>query len=86
MQHLSSKHGQLSWSNSADCQMQNGLDVHVVNDPCESTFGVSSDKITSYNRISMTNAGDVALCKKNGDFASGHKKANKNGRTCVCKH
>ena len=47
MQHVSSKCGESSWRNSKEGQRQNDLDVCLVNDPCESTFGVSSDQITS---------------------------------------
>ena len=82
-QHFSSKNGVLSWRNSIEGQRQNDLDVHVINDPCESTFGIFSDQITSYNHIGATNAGGMVLCKKNRDFSSGLKKVNKNDMTCV---
>ena len=57
------------------------LDDHVVDDPYESAFGVLSDQIITCNHIGLTHAENMVLCKKNGDFASGHKRIGKNGKT-----
>ena len=78
--HLSSQDGALSWINSTEEEIQNGIGVHVVNDPCESSFGVLTDELKTYENIGLTYAGGMALCKKNGDFASGFRKVGKDGK------
>ena len=58
-----------------------GLDAHAVNDPCGSAFRVLSNQITIWNHAGLKNSGGIAMYKKNGDFASGHKRIGKNGKT-----
>ena len=53
--------------------------MSVVNDPCESTFGIVTDEVKQYENIKLTHAGGMAMCRKNGDFASGCKKIGKDG-------
>ena len=46
----------------------------------ESSFGVLTDELKSYENLGLTYAGGMALCKKNGDFASGFRKVGKDGK------
>ena len=82
--HLSSQNGALSWLNSCEEENTNALVVHVVNDPCESTFGVLTDELKTHENVGLTHAGGMAMCRKNGDFATGHRKVNKNGECVLC--
>lgn len=78
--HLSSQDGELSWINATEEDMQHGMGVHVVNDQCESSFGVLTDELKTYENLGLTHAGGMALCEKNGDFASGFRKIGKDGK------
>ena len=44
-----------------------------MNDPWKSTFRVFTNQITTYNHISLTNAGRIVVVKKNSDFNLGFK-------------
>ena len=80
LSHLSSQDRALSWINSIEEEIQNGIGVHVANNPCKSSFGVLTDELKSYENLRLTYTGRIALCKKNGDFASGFRKVGKDGK------
>ena len=60
-------------------EQKNSQNVAVVNDACESCFGVMTCTINSFRNIGLTHVGEMAMAK-NGDFASGFKKVNKDGK------
>ena len=78
-QHLSSQNGELSWANTSQADKDDSMNVASTNDACESTFGVLTDEIKTYDNIKLTHAGGMAMCRKNGDFNSGFKKIGKDG-------
>ena len=72
--HLSSQNGSLYYKMSEKKKCTKIVNAYLVNNPCESTFGVHTDKIVRFNNSSCNNAGVIAVIKKNGNFNSGHKK------------
>ena len=73
-QHLSSQNGELSWANASQADKDNSMNVASTNDACESTFGILTDEIKTYDNIKLSHVEGMALCRKNGDFNSGFKK------------
>ena len=78
--HLSSSGGENSWDKATKGDIENSKNIAVVNDPCESTFGVLIDEIKRHQNIGLTYAGGIAMSRKNGDFASGLKKLGKDSK------
>ena len=76
---MSSQNGKLCWNNTTEAQKKNTKYVSVVNDPCESTFGIVTNEVKQYENIKLTHAEGMAMCRKNRDFASGYKKIEKDG-------
>ena len=53
------------------------MNASAVNDSCESTFGVATEEITTYENIGLTRASGIEIAKKNGYFNTGFKKMSK---------
>ena len=66
--HLSSMNGELSWEQAKDKEKHHSMHVLVVNNLCESSFGVPTKEINTHNNVGLTHAGDIAMAKKNGHF------------------
>ena len=81
-EHLSSVNGNLSWKNSSEECTHHAMNASVVNDPCESIFGVATEDITTYKNIGLTHDGGIAMVKKNGGFNTGFKKTSKDRKLC----
>ena len=64
--------------NSTEEEIINGLNMRVVNDPCESNFGVFANQITTHSHVSLANSSGMVVIKKNGDFNTGCKKLGSN--------
>lgn len=79
---LSSMNGARSWAKASEADIENSKNIAAVNDACESTFGALTDEIKRHQNIGLTYAGGVAMSRKNGDFATGWKKLNKDGN-CI---
>ena len=62
--HLSSMNGDLCWDKATEESITHSMNVSVVNDACESTFGVMTEEINVYKNIGLTHAGGVAMAKK----------------------
>ena len=63
---------------------RNGLVAHVVNDACESSFGVLADELESYENLGLACARGVVLFKKSSDFATRLKNIGKEGVFYFC--
>ena len=62
--HLSSMNGDLCWDKATEESITHSMNMSVVNDACESTFGVMTEEINVYKNIGLTHAGGVAMAKK----------------------
>ena len=51
---LSSVSGKLSWKKAIEADTKNSLHISVVNDLCESTFGILKDEIKRCQNIYLT--------------------------------
>ena len=54
--------------------------MYVINNQCESSFSVLIDELKTYENLGLRYASGMALCKKNGDFASGFRKVGKDSK------
>ena len=43
--------GNLSWNNTSEEDTHHAMNASVVNDSCESTFGVATEEITTYKKL-----------------------------------
>ena len=81
--HLSSMNGELSWEQATDEYKDHVMNVSVVNEPCKSTFGVATEDVNQHANIGLKHTGGIAMSKKNGDFATVHKKKSRYSESCV---
>ena len=75
---LSIQEGELSWEHTIAEKKEKTFNASVVNDSCESSFGIINDGLTSLEIIGLGNAGGMAMAKNNGESASRLKIINKN--------
>ena len=59
-----SKNGSSSHVNFTDAERSNAMNVSVVNDSCESTFGVSNDKIPRHANTVFFREGDISMARR----------------------
>ena len=57
--------------------------MHVVNDQYESSFGILTDKLKTYENLGLACTGRIASCKKKSNFASGFRKLCKDSKFIV---
>ena len=56
------------------------MNTLVSNYSCESTFGVLTNELKTFDKIGLNNAGGIAMSRKNSDFTSGFRRLGKGSR------